>query len=113
MKKSLVIFSLFVCLFFVVGGCVPSVEQPVGAELVRNGESWCEPGSTWDIVTTLNDENMGLTVKELVTEGEHTGYCHLQTQLSEDSPVLDYYFDESESGYLMIDVDGEKSKIEI
>ncbi len=79
---------------------------------VKNKDSWCQEGSTWDMATAEADANM--VVVGIESSGKYAGYCHITYNMdSEDTNLkMDYYFDEEGNGYQVMDIDGRKVESE-
>ena len=77
----------------------------------KNTDDWCPVGSTYS--QSGDTGNVNMEVIGIETSGKYAGLCHMKYDINtEDTGTVDYYFDESGSGYQVIDVNGEKMEMQ-
>lgn len=81
------------------------------------GKDWCKEGAEWKMTSTTDEGNANAKwiIKELVKTGEFADLCHVEYTINTEQGTtkIDYYFSQDgESGYMMMDANGQKFKQE-
>lgn len=89
-------------------------EQTTTVTTTKTGaDEWCPEGGEWAMTSTgaQGDMNAEWKIDKLVSSGKYAGLCHvIYTVEGPDGDVsMDYYFSEDgESGYFLMDINGQK-----
>lgn len=87
------------------------VKVTVDSSLDSEGQ-WCAKGTK--VKTQTSEGDVNAEVKGVIDSGKYAGYCHMVSSFQGSSGTMniDYYYDESGSGYQVIDVNGQTIETE-
>lgn len=73
-----------------------------------DGNDWCEEGAVFKMSTS--EGSVETTILGIVDTGKYEGYCHMRTESkdTEETAIIDYYYDKDGNGYQVMNIDGEK-----
>lgn len=79
----------------------------------EGSDSWCPEGGEWKMTSTgaQGDMNAEWEIDKLMTSGKYEGLCHViyTADTPDGKMTMDYYFSEDgESGYFIMDMNGQK-----
>lgn len=80
-------------------------------------DGWCKAGADWKMAASSEEgkTNVKWIIKGLISSGEYRGLCHVEytAESPQGSAKIDYYFaKDGESGYMVMDINGQKLKQE-
>ncbi len=93
-----------------------TIETETGTTTIETntkGDSWCSPGSNWNMQSSgmEGNANAKMVVVNLETSGKYAGMCHvIYTAEGPDGNIkMDYWFNEAGTdGYYEMDINGQK-----